>query len=153
LTVHLDYPQCFDAEVYADDVGIVTGKAEFIRAQHYMRQRVELIGGVCFAVNLGEIVLRSLFEHWFIARREPYFSDGDFLKHLPPESTDTKNDNSSESDAADQQNPNPPEQGSRSLPMDVAKQQAAQNVRYCRFHLEICVLTGKMDIGKAEKGS
>eukprot|EP00026_Physarum_polycephalum_P001769 Phypoly_transcript_01771.p1 GENE.Phypoly_transcript_01771~~Phypoly_transcript_01771.p1 ORF type:complete len:891 (+),score=135.94 Phypoly_transcript_01771:81-2753(+) len=52
LTVHLDYPQCFNAEVYAGDVfeDLPPGEEET-------------------QMNLGESVLRSLFSYWDEGRK------------------------------------------------------------------------------------
>eukprot|EP01114_Cavostelium_apophysatum_P015662 TRINITY_DN4316_c0_g1_i5.p1 TRINITY_DN4316_c0_g1~~TRINITY_DN4316_c0_g1_i5.p1 ORF type:complete len:747 (-),score=186.41 TRINITY_DN4316_c0_g1_i5:132-2372(-) len=52
LTVHLEYPQCYSAEVYATDMGITgTDLKEDTR------------------VNLGDTVIRSLFSTWLKRRR------------------------------------------------------------------------------------
>ncbi|CAN1838104.1 WD repeat-containing protein 48 [Linum perenne] len=51
LSVHLDYPQCFSAEMYSQDLSI-PGKAEDDK------------------VNLARETLKGLFVHWFAKRKQ-----------------------------------------------------------------------------------
>jgi len=51
ITIHLDYPNCFNAELYAVDAGLENVPSDETK------------------VNLGEHVLRSLFNTWLISRQ------------------------------------------------------------------------------------
>ncbi|CAN0897573.1 WD repeat-containing protein 48 [Linum grandiflorum] len=55
LAVHLDYPQCFSAEMYSQDLSI-PGKAEDDK------------------VNLARETLKGLFAHWFAKRKQRHGS-------------------------------------------------------------------------------
>jgi hypothetical protein len=78
LVLHLDYPSCFDAEVFADDIGISLKEKEPVKEENTetnfldetMGSSLFFPGGLIILVNLGAHVLDAIFVDWVKGHKE-----------------------------------------------------------------------------------